>query len=238
MRQADIIYICNSIKYFIRILNSDEDTLLNKAYQECLKVNGESFWLGKLQELFKKIGVFVHRDCNIEYVMKIVKNFLLSKFIEYWEKELFNDNDKENGNKLRSYRTYKYNFKKKEYLSQMSKEQRCCFSRLRLSAHKLHIETGRYLNKKDRLEPNMRICKFCEKNACEDEFHFIMECNLYQELRKNMINNIRTKFPFFENYSKKSQFTWLMSNLDSYVLSILINYVQLAFKKRNETEVS
>ena len=167
--------ICNSIKYFIRILNSEDDSLLNKAYNECLKINDESSWLVRIQQILKIIGVSIQRDSNTAYVIKIIKNFLLNRFIEFWRNELFNDNHRENGNKLRSYRSYKYQFKKEEYLS-MSKDQRCCFSKLRLSAHKLHIEPGRYVYKKDRLEPSRRTCKFCQKNVCEDEFHFAMDC--------------------------------------------------------------
>ena len=63
-----------------------------------------------------------------------------------------------------------------------------------------------------------------------------MDCTLYHELREDMNNCILHKFPFFKDYSKDTKFIWLMSNLDNYVLSNLIKYVQLAFKKRRETE--
>jgi hypothetical protein len=46
----------------------------------------------------------------------------------------------------------------------------------------LKIETGRYLNTKciDRQE---RICDFCNDLYIEDEFHFILKCKKYDDMR-------------------------------------------------------
>ena len=43
------------------------------------------------------------------------------------------------------------------------------------------IEKGRYLH----LERNERVCSMCNSNDIEDEFHFILRCPSYNELRKN-----------------------------------------------------
>lgn len=52
----------------------------------------------------------------------------------------------------------------------------------RLSSHCLSIETGRYNNKKR----NERCCSFCN-GSIEDEYHFILECKTYVNLRKQFI---------------------------------------------------
>ena len=46
--------------------------------------------------------------------------------------------------------------------------------KLRLSNHKLHIETGRFNN----LDEGRRICPFC-KNQIENEIHFTISCPTY-----------------------------------------------------------
>ena len=58
----------------------------------------------------------------------------------------------------------------------------------------LKIETGRYLNTKciDRQE---RICDFCNDSYIEDEFHFILKCQKYDEMRKEYIKPYYWKKP-------------------------------------------
>ena len=56
-------------------------------------------------------------------------------------------------------------------------------TRFRISAHNLHIETGRRRN----IQRINRICQLCNLNEIEDEFHFILKCPLYQTLRTKYI---------------------------------------------------
>ena len=59
---------------------------------------------------------------------------------------------------------------------------RRAISKLRLSNHPLRIETGRYY--KELVEE--RICLFCDLNHVETEKHFLLDCKLYKEERKNL----------------------------------------------------
>ena len=45
------------------------------------------------------------------------------------------------------------------------------------------IEKDRYLN----LERNQRVCSMCNSNDIEDEFHFILQCPAYNDLRKKFL---------------------------------------------------
>lgn len=49
-----------------------------------------------------------------------------------------------------------------------------------LSVHNLYIEKGHYSG----IERCSKICKCCRGNDIEDEYHFILVCPLYQELRQ------------------------------------------------------
>ena len=55
---------------------------------------------------------------------------------------------------------------------------RTTMTKLRLSNHRLAIETGRYM--RPYKKPNERICPLCKKEA-EDEKHFLVSCPGYQE---------------------------------------------------------
>ena len=53
--------------------------------------------------------------------------------------------------------------------------------KLRLSSHCLCIETGRYKN----VPLERRICPMC-KSDVEDEYHFMLKCPAYNNLRKKI----------------------------------------------------
>ena len=53
-------------------------------------------------------------------------------------------------------------------------------SKLRISAHKVVIEGGRYLS----IPKNERICTACITGEVEDEDHFLLNCSLYKPLRQ------------------------------------------------------
>ena len=56
--------------------------------------------------------------------------------------------------------------------------------KLRMSSHRLHIETGRW--SKHRTTPlNERTCIYC--NVIEDEFHFVLEWKLFTDIRNRYI---------------------------------------------------
>ena len=64
----------------------------------------------------------------------------------------------------------------------MSKFERSLITKIRISAHSLAIETGRYC--KPKILANERFCKFC-KDQVEDEIHFLLHCPLYKDIREN-----------------------------------------------------
>ena len=64
-------------------------------------------------------------------------------------------------------------------------------TKLRLSNHRLAIETGCYM--RPYKKPNERICPLCKKEA-EDEKHFLVSCLGYQEKWKSLFKCLSTEF--------------------------------------------
>ena len=60
-------------------------------------------------------------------------------------------------------------------------------TKLRVASHRLEIEAGRWA-RPNRVPIDERKCRFC--NTLEDEFHFLLECNLYRDLRMQFIKYI------------------------------------------------
>ena len=57
-------------------------------------------------------------------------------------------------------------------------------AKLWISSQCLRIETGRY--GRDRIDRQDRICTLCSMEL-EDEYHFIIKCPLYQDIRTQYI---------------------------------------------------
>ena len=76
-------------------------------------------------------------------------------------------------------------------------------SKLHTSSHRLEVEMGR-LARPERIEFENRKCKHCQ--ILEDEFHFMLECLLY--------SNIRTLYVKRYYYTRPNMFklTELMSS--------------------------
>ena len=115
------------------------------------------------------------------------------------------------------------------YVSILKRSKRSTFCKLRVSAHRLKIEMDRY--KHPRIPPEQRLCILCNHNEVEDEFHFIMRCSLYDDIRSNLLSTIREMFNL-NNMDNIDTFNLLMSvnNYDS--VNEVAKYITLAFEKR------
>ena len=129
-------------------------------------------------------------------------------------------------NKMRTYRLFKAidNYKCEDYLHQVTNTRhRIALTKLRLSNHKLAIETGRY--SRPRQKPAESICPIC-KIEMEDEYHFLNICPAYQEKRCSLLQSW-TKV--VETLSEKDQFgstsEFSVSNFDISTPSPLFNVV-------------
>ena len=81
--------------------------------------------------------------------------------------------------KLRTYRRFKKKLGLDPYLDFESRGARCVMSRLRSGTNFLRVETGRYEDEK----VEDRLCLWC--NKVEDEEHFLIDCELYEDIRAN-----------------------------------------------------
>lgn len=112
---------------------------------------------------------------NVDVFISLVKQRVNDVFIQNWFSEI------NNSTRARTYVIFA-DFKFQKYLNCINIEKfRIALSRLRVSSHRLEIETGRW-NKPSAIPFDDRKCKNCF--ILEDELHFILKCSLYNELRK------------------------------------------------------
>ena len=141
-----ISIISSSINVWLHTISSKSDSLLFKAYLEqiytsCDKSPHLNFVKNTLKELgfshvWKNHGTFDHSS-----LLYSIKTKLKEHHISFWEKSLKSDQGK-----LRTYNLFKSEFGTETYLDAINdknvRKNICCF---RISAHRLHIEKGRYV---------------------------------------------------------------------------------------------
>ena len=83
----------------------------------------------------------------------------------------------------------KYECTCKEVRKLKCKKTKNLLTKLRISAHDLYIETGRYTKPK-KTPVDERICRFCTTGEIEDEIHLIMKCPYYLNLRNETFGQL------------------------------------------------
>lgn len=167
---------------------------------------------------------YAFSHCILSTLSQTVTNKLQSIYDSQWFSNISNSQPK-----LRTYCKFKTTFHCENYLLAFTRSQRLAFSKLRISAHKLLIEAGRYTI--PRIEPNARICKQCNLNEVEDEFHFIMHCKLYDDLRSTFMSELNDII-VTTNFNEDDYFNTIMGAKDTDILKKVLNFVNLAFTKR------
>jgi hypothetical protein len=90
-----------------------------------------------------------------------------------------------------------------------------------MSSHKLKVETGRYCG----IPVEERLCLNCEAELCEDEFHFLMTCSKYNDLRNVLFNETAKLFPSFNEMPDNNKFIWLLSCKIPIIVNSLAKYI-------------
>lgn len=227
--------ILQMIKYYIRTLSMPENCLVKEAMQ-CSKELSDKYnvesWYDNFECILKHIGQRKpDATTSKNKYIRAAHKLLHHDFDRFWASKLQHDtrkNPKEKS-KLRTYRIFKNIFKEEPYLTSVkNKEFRVALTQLRISAHRLAIETGRYA----KLDVNQRICVVCDDNKIEDEIHFLMECSGLSSIRNPVMNDITTRYKNFKTLSIENKFAWLLSNEEPWVCKAIASLTKQMFEKR------
>ena len=110
------------------------------------------------------------------------------------------------------------------YLNKISfNKYKFALSLFGLRSHNLALETGRYYN----IPKENRICTFCNMNKIESEYHFLLVCPLYAELRRQYLHQFYCRWPSLTKFQN------LMQSKSERVIKRLSKYIFFAQNKRN-----
>ena len=219
------------LKYYVRLKNMQEDTLLKQALYEMekQKSSNKTSWLSIVEHIKNLLSPQSRQIIDGENALnkrhsKLINNDIYQRFITHWSLTM----QAQNG-KLDTYKIIKTEFKYEPYLDYVkSKEKLTALTRIRTSCHKLNIEAGRY--KRPIIPREERLCDMC-KNGVEDEYHFIFICPKYNLIRQSTIGEFNT------NLSREILLKKYLGDFEERNPEQIATYVEVAMTLRNNSSV-
>jgi hypothetical protein len=171
----------NIIKYWCKLLVTD-NCILRGCYEylyDEVETRNVQNWAYHVKYILTSIGyseIWYKQELSVSF-LPFIKQRIVDNAFQFISTNLSNSSKAMLYKNIIDIYTLQYYLKKaipplyKKYLS-----------KFRLSSHTLAIETGRYHN----VNINDRTCKACSSDT-EDEFHFVLKCPVYLEIRKMYI---------------------------------------------------
>ena len=119
-----------------------------------------------------------------------VKDFCTKRYDESWLLSINKNYDPNSQNKFKMYAYIKNVFAVENYVLALPMMKRRHNTKLRISSHRIAIETGRYTRP---ITPkNERLCNNCDQLIVGDEFHFLLAYHKFTSQRKTMFDKLST----------------------------------------------
>ena len=204
-----------SLKFWTKIMKNQESPTYHMYMDQLISINGPC-WSKRINSLINHLGLshlLVNFNPDINFCS--IKRRIRDQFLQTWTDSI------SNMSKLEYYKQFKKDFEFSQYLDIVQNESmRKSISRLRLCSHNLEIESGRFSG----TDRNQRLCKMCSQNVIESEYHFIMCCPKYNQIRNKYLGRI--------SWPNLNKFISIMSSTNKRSLLRLGKYIQNASEVR------
>ena len=186
-----------SIKYWLklltnrnsvmtRIFQSQIDEIVARAHARPSRYRHKLSWADGIKSLLDELGfshMWLNQDLQIPSY-EIIRNRIRDHFTQNWYATI------SDFSKLEYYCQFKTGFKLETYVECISNDSlRSELAAFRLSAHNLEIERGRHFD----VSRQNRKCRLCSMGMVESEYHFLLVCPLYTDLRRSFLT--RSSWP-------------------------------------------
>ena len=215
----------NIIKYWLKVIYTDEHKYIKCIYIMMLNDMelhpNKHNWASHVKHLLSRLGFLEVWNAqgvgNINNFLNTFKTRVKDIFIQDWHARL------EASTRARCYINIA-NFQHQKYLELIKVEKyRRSLCKLRVSSHRLEVEMGRWA-KPNKIPLDNRKCRAC--GVLEDEFHFILECAIYDDLRKTYIKRYYWQSP------NMPKFIELLTSQNRKIIKNLSYFIEKAFKMR------
>jgi exonuclease III len=207
------------IGFYSRVCCKDPNTLASKAIlvqRQLATMGAQNNFISAIDAIAKALkltiipGQLTDKHTRNKF-MKTVKE----KIYKWYANEFFPKTMAQQEGKLRVLRQVKSVFRLENYLKVIKNPKiRSSICRLRISDHKLPIETGRYT--KPKIPAHERYCNLCDQQLVGDEFHLLTECLLPElvNLRLTFLKEVEKKVLQIKSLTGKPLFLYIFSLAD------------------------
>lgn len=188
------------LRYWNRLIKLDPNRLTKHIFKwdYDLRLNN---WSAEIHTILQSIDCCNIFDSVEEIDLNLARGKLQELQSEQWRKEI------ENKPKLRTYKIFKQEFGKENFLGlNLERSERSFLAKFRCGILPLRIESGRYKGE----EVEQRLCQVCQNDEVEDEKHFLFSCEAYSELRTVLFKYIEDRDPSFPEKSMNTQLSSIM----------------------------
>ena len=221
-----ITYMVRCLTYWIKLLTMETHRYPKQCYIMLKRLDevGKITWASHVKEMLYKYGfgyVWIAQDVgNSKQLLGLFTQRLKDCFLQDWFAKI------NESSKAEHYKCFKSLLDVEKYLYiDLSFRYRNALAKFRCSSHSLMIEKGRHTDL-DRLYRNCPLCIQRNVYILEDEYHFLMVCPEYEDLRYNFFpENMLTNVNLNKFYS-------FMTSKNEHVITSLAKYLFHAFQKR------
>ena len=209
--------ICRVLNYFYNVVNRGEKSIVNMALM-LHKCNNTS-WYTFIENILEYTGFNINnfskyciKKSYVSIFRKLktkIEEIYLSKIVE--------------GSRLKLYSQIKRCLTLEKYLTVCDPSVCKYVTKIRISSHKLPIETGRYKN----IQPENRLCSLC-KFKIGNEFHCIMEClhPTVTQIRNVYLHKIFNINAALKSFPRNTLFLYIMSFKDTSLINVTAKYIK------------
>ena len=181
-------------------------------------------WFSFFSSLCKVVNV-KPSDVTLETFV-LLKEKLCDYYIRYWSERI------KTFSKMDTYSLLKQRFRLENYISDVKKgAHRIILSKIRISNHRLAIETGRF----SKTSRNERICLHCKTDnvsEIDDEQHLLLRCSRFSEIRIALFDHVRKSCSRIDTLYDENKFIYLLNSSGSTIKEVA-KFLHSAFKARS-----
>ena len=181
----------------------------------------KSKWLNNIKNMRFSNGFGhiweTHDEVNRKWFVETFKQKLKDQYLQNWSSRVDQSPSGKN------YRLFKNSFELNPYFTYLSNKESKLLTAFRTRNHHLPIEIGRWASK----PITERTCNLCQDDI-GDEYHYIMACRHFTDLRKQLIK------PYYRTNINTLKFNELMNHGNKTTLKNLCKFIDIVMKTCKE----
>ena len=217
----EITIKCRMINFWNRIITGKQSKIAHVLYCALRAMpNFESKWLKCIKEILcdaERPDLWdKQNDICSKNISKIIKPRLIDQYKQSWHSSL------QESSKGRNYALFKDRIELETYFLKLQPKHYIPIVKFRTGNHYFPVEVARW----DRdAPPSKRKCRLCENNDVGDEYHYLLTCSFFADLRRQYIQKYYFTRPNILKYKELLSLTSprKLVKLSSFI-RILINH--------------